>query len=1812
VASLVVIVAVLMISVTAYGMQAVTQEESNPCIDLIKEAPEEAYRGETITFEYSVLNCGDCTLYDVKVVDAVSGMEMILGEPLDIGEYWNFSDDYTIPDDWPYPKICSIAIAYGWCGDVQVEDWDCECIELKQGQPPAPEVEVYKTAVCEEGSTEKIEQIGVNHTMYWYIQVCNIGNVDLDTWVNDTDLGLDFGWHGTLVAGECQEFWVEYFVDEADAVNDFIENTAFVEAWFGETLLDESDSDSIFLAKPDISVTKQAYCMAGFPIEEITPGHPFYWNITVCNVGNVDLDMVWVNDTQLGFSQMISLAVDECMSFELNDSIPAATTLEVIDVVVTNDYCNLVEVDYFYCHVWFSEEAQDCVFVALPDVEVTKQAYCPAGVPIDEIMVGHGFYWNITVTNTGNVDLESVWVNDTQLGFSQEISLNVGETWSIELDDLVQELPECNPYCNLVEVDYFYCHVWFSEEAQDCVFIADPTVSVVKQAMCIEGEPIGEMLLGHPMFWFIEVTNTGNVDLEGIWVNDTMLNFSEQVSLAPGESTYWKLDYAPCLEDADDQFIIENEVEVAWFYCHVWFSGNATDDIFVVIPEASVEKVALHDFNGDLVVVEEIGLGHEIIWNITVSNDGNVPLEIDVYDEMLGINEVIYLEPGECKYYEVPMVVSESDINTEDDEVCNFVSIEWSYCHAVFTDNDTFCVFVAMPGMEVTKEKLGLPYSAANHTIEWIINVTNTGNVDLMSVDIEDPLTGDMWYGVTIPVGETWSEVVSYLVPANWCEQQECDGVCNVVYVTADVYGNEHAVLVDSAESCVFIHCPSFEIFKTALVDFSAPDHNITWEIAVHNTGNIPIAMFDLWDKPEYGAATAIVMMGDMAGLDLQPDEWRYFYIETTVPADFCMIDADEYFDNFVDSFANVYGEPVNPHCMLYTTAEDLVFIHCPSFEVTKTKLGDFDYSAPGHVIEWEINVTNTGNIPLMNVSVWDTLVGLDEEGIYLDVGESWTTIVNYTVPMNWCEGDCEGVCNVVWASADVYGDEHCVLEDMDESCVFIHCPSFEVTKTKLGEFNYSAPGHVIEWEINVTNTGNIPLMNVSVLDTLVGLDVDGIYLEVGESWTTIVNYTVPMNWCEGDCEGVCNVVWVSADVYDNGHCVLDDTDQNCVFIHCPSFEVVKTALNDYSAAGHMTSWMIEVWNTGNIPLQNVTIVDELLGLEITGIYMDVDGYWSDVFEYTVPEDWCCVEDGDFLCNVVNVSADVYDNGHCYLNASAEDCIFIHCPCVEVTKTKLGDYNYSAPGHNITWEISVYNCGNIPLGYTIVTDTLTQDKVEIYDLGVGEWYNFTVIYEVPSDFCQSECDYVTNVVNVTADVYNNTHCYLYDEAVNAVFIHCPSMEIAKTSLDEFSAANHTTSWLLEVWNTGNIPLENVTVNDPTIGFYQTGIYLPVDGYWSEVVEYVVPADWCCMEMGDYLCNSVYVEADVYDNEHCILNDIAEDCVFIMCPCIDVEKFGPEEMCWGNEVVWTINVTNCGNVNLTCVVVSDPLTGFETVIPVLEVGESMEFETSFFIPYGFCETEWLENEVFAWSWLFGDHCNVSDMATHTVFIAKPDIDLIKTGPETAVRGETIVFEITVVNDGNVPLQDITVTDAYLELEWYVEYLDVGESETFCVEFTIPLCWGCEHFTNWAKADAWYYGTFVPRECFTHDEDCHEVTILEQELTIIKTGPEMAEPGDTITFVINVTNTGEVPLSDVMIWDPFLEMEWCIGELDVGESWEVSVDYFIPFCFEGDGVVNWAFGTGTYHGVTVEAGDGWAVYIYHDPCADPDPTPDQVLD
>ena len=140
----------------------------------------------------------------------------------------------------------------------------------------------------------------------------------------------------------------------------------------------------------------------------------------------------------------------------------------------------------------------------------------------------------------------------------------------------------------------------------------------------------------------------------------------------------------------------------------------------------------------------------------------------------------------------------------------------------------------------------------------------------------------------------------------------------------------------------------------------------------------------------------------------------------------------------------------------------------------------------------------------------------------------------------------------------------------------------------------------------------------------------------------------------------------------------------------------------------------------------------------------------------------------------------------------------------------------------------------------------------------------------------------------------------------------------------------------------------------------------------------------------------------------------------------------------------------------------------------------------FVPYSWCESNWVTNTDYEWVWVDGTNIIAED--SHTMFVIKADIDIERSGPETAFPGDAVEFVIVIHNDGNVPSYDVRVTDPYPGVQWYIEVLDMSEFQAFHACMTILACWECDRFTNWAKMRAQYNGLVVI------DPYRHEIAIL----------------------------------------------------------------------------------------------------------------------
>ncbi|MEN6305388.1 MAG: SdrD B-like domain-containing protein [Armatimonadia bacterium] len=204
--------------------------------------------------------------------------------------------------------------------------------------------------------------------------------------------------------------------------------------------------------------------------------------------------------------------------------------------------------------------------------------------------------------------------------------------------------------------------------------------------------------------------------------------------------------------------------------------------------------------------------------------------------------------------------------------------------------------------------------------------------------------------------------------------------------------------------------------------------------------------------------------------------------------------------------------------------------------------------------------------------------------------------------------------------------------------------------------------------------------------------------------------------------------------------------------------------------------------------------------------------------------------------------------------------------------------------------------------------------------------------------------------------------------------------------------------------------------------------------------------------------------------------------------------------------------------------------------------------------------------------------------------KPGIDLEKTGPATANRGDTITYHFKVTNTGNTWLYGgVTVNDPMLGGNiWHKTPVAPGEVNEFDITYSIPLTGSLTAGTPGAVTDVQTLCVTPPTPTLEKivntatatgcppglpnvtDTSTWTTTISTAStpktpgVKIEKTGPATAKRGDTITYHFKVTNTGNVTLNGgVTVKDPMLGGNiWSKGSVAPGEVNEFDKTYAIP--------------------------------------------------
>jgi len=190
-----------------------------------------------------------------------------------------------------------------------------------------------------------------------------------------------------------------------------------------------------------------------------------------------------------------------------------------------------------------------------------------------------------------------------------------------------------------------------------------------------------------------------------------------------------------------------------------------------------------------------------------------------------------------------------------------------------------------------------------------------------------------------------------------------------------------------------------------------------------------------------------------------------------------------------------------------------------PDIEITKT--ANPTQAHDEDLVTYTYVVTNPGNVLLSNVSVTDNMIeqvtyqsGDTNQNGLLDMSETWIFSANYTVTTE----DDSPLVNTA-AAAGTYAGAGTIIA-WDAASVDILRPAIAMNKTGQLWEDWEHEALCINYTYTVTNPGNTPLFDVSVVDAMTGEplhqsgDTNGnSRLDTGETWIFAATYEIPYGY---------------------------------------------------------------------------------------------------------------------------------------------------------------------------------------------------------------------------------------------------------------------------------------------------------------------------------------------------------------------------------------------------------------------------------------------------------------------------------------------------------------------------------------------------------------------------------------------------------------------------------------------------------------------------------------------------------------------------
>ncbi|WP_420811382.1 DUF7507 domain-containing protein [Microbacterium hydrocarbonoxydans] len=1475
---------------------------------------------------------------------------------------------------------------------------------------------------------------------------------------------------------------------------------------------------------------------------------------------------------------------------------------------------------------------------AAPELIVTKDDAATGGA------VGDSVEYSFTIENRGNVSLSGVVLSDTLAGLSTPSVSWPGTTGVLTPG----QIATATATYTITQADVDEGRIENTATARatipggtgiqassDTVVTeldeAAPAVVTTKSARLADG---ASGAVGDAIEYTVTVRNSGNVTLSDVGIVDDLENLSDIAVvwpgaagvLAPTQTLVGTARYVITQEDVDRGAVSNVAVGSGTDP-----SGTDVDDpsAQVVVDTAGAAPAATVSKAGALEPGATGRAGDLVRFTFRVVNTGNVTLSnVTLVDPLEGLSEIEVawpaadgvLAPGAAAEATAEYALTQADVDRG--QLDNTVTLSATAPDGAVIERTADAVVPITEAAELTTVKSGEllepGIGAVGDVIEYRLVVTNTGNVTVQEGRLIDRLAGLSLPEIAWPgpegellVGDTVVGVARYTLTQADIDRGFVRNIAGVEAVTeqgTDVVADSNPVVINTVQPAA-----ALTVVKDGVIDGDGGAGSaVDYTFRITNTGNVTVSAITLAD-PMPGLSVPQITWPGIAGV-LAPGQ------SATATAGYVItqddVDAGS-IANAATASGSSRGGPVTSPAGIETVETQGIQA---SIDVRKT--AEFEPGATGvagDVVNWAYSLQNTSNVTLTGVSLADRLTDSSaptyvwpdpaRPGVLLP-GQTVTAVSAYVltqadVDRGTISSAVDGV-GMPPRGADVTGSATASVEIAAR-------PGISASKSGVVD-GAGDVGDRIDYTFGITNTGNVTLTLVDLIDALVGVSAPtfdwpgepGILLP-GETVEAAAEYTITQ--ADVDRGTVTNIATASGKppVGDTITASTPPTNTT-VAAAAPELRTEKTGVaRGDGAVGDIIDYAFTIENTGNVTVTAIGLADPLPGLSVPDVrWPGEPGILAPGQIATATASYAIVQADVDAGEVVNVAtaAGTTPAGTAVEDASdpARTPTIAAAAAVAIDKTgALAPGSTGQVGDLVRFAFTISNTGNQTLTDVTLTDRLvglsdidvvwpSDDPASVGVLPVGSQARGTATYTLTQ--ADIDAGAVANAVEVDAATPSGAPVDASD-ASTVEIPRTPALSAVKSGVlaaGGVGVVGDTVEYVVVVTNTGNVTVTGGVLVDPMVGLYDVSIVWPDAGVPGRVGvgEQAVGRGKYDLTQADvdrgFVENTASVAASAPGGVR-VSADTNTVRVNTVLPAagLAVSKSGVLVGGGGvgDVVSYEFGVTNTGNVTVGDVVLSDALPGVVlsgVVWPdagapgVIAPGETATASGEYVLSQADVDAGRVVNTASA-SGVAVRGGPVSAVSAESVVVtdaAAPVVSVVNSGvlaPGAAGRaGDVVTFTYVLTNEGNVSLSGVVLADALggVSAPSYVwegaaGVLVPGQSVTATASYVLT-----QADVDAGGVTSVVTGTGTPPTGAPATAVAPATVSLAPApgLVFTKTAaldtPGANAAGDGVTFGFRIENTGTVTLSGVAVTDDLagigpLTIDWpgAVGTLAPGQ-------------------------------------------------------------